>query len=40
MGGVITSVLTDVRMRDASKVESALISQAKLAGPWANEAQR
>lgn len=34
MGGVITSILTDASMRDASSVETALISTAEVAAPW------
>jgi hypothetical protein len=36
MGSVIASVLTDASMRSASTVESALISKARVAGPWGN----
>lgn len=34
MGGVITGILTNAEMRDASSVEKALLSAADKAAPW------
>ena len=34
MGGVITGILTNADMRDASVVEKALLSKAEKAAPW------
>lgn len=36
MGGVITSILTDQMVRDASSVETALMVSADIAAPWGN----
>jgi hypothetical protein len=37
MGGVITSILTDAGQRDASPVETALISATEVAAPWGDK---
>lgn len=34
MGGIITSLLTDVSARGNASLEAALIGQAEIAAPW------
>lgn len=34
MGGVITSILTDAKIRSSSSVDAALVSQDKAFTPW------